>query len=60
MKTPKENLKELFKILDEVYAYIRTVGKLSFDMECCAPRDGMERAGEDMAIVAARVHKLKH
>ena len=60
MKTPKENLKELFKILDEVYAYIRTVGKLSFDMECCAPRDGMERAGEDMAIVAARVHKLTH
>lgn len=60
MNTPKENLTELFEILKEVHAYYRTLGKLSFDMECCAPKDGMDKAGEDMAIISNRVHALTH
>lgn len=60
MNTPKDNLNELFEILKEVHAYYRTLGKLSFDMECCAPKDGMEKAGEDMVIISNRVHALTH
>lgn len=60
MNTPKENLNELFEILEEIHAYYRTLGKLSFDMECCAPKDGMEKAGEDMAIISKHVYTLTH
>jgi len=56
----QEKLKRLFEILTEVEAYGRAVGKMSFDMECCAPEEGLEQAGEDMAILGKHIHELTH
>ena len=35
--TNKQRIKQLFKILDQQQVYQRSIGKLYFDMECCAP-----------------------
>ena len=58
--TNQEKLAKLFEILAEVEAYGRAVGKMSFDMECCAPEEGLEQAGEDMAILGKHIHELTH
>ena len=58
--TNKEKLERLFKLLDEIDAYQRCLGKVQFDMECCAPEEGIEQAGEDMALVGKRVFELTH
>ena len=47
--TAQQNWKTLCRILDEAEAYGRAVGKLNFDLECTAPEEGMEQAGEDTA-----------
>ena len=52
--------KKLSAILDEADAYGRALGKVSFDMQCCAPPEGMERAGADMAVLGKRLHALTH
>ena len=49
--TNRQKLKKLFARLDEIDAYGRSIGKLSFDMECCAPEEGIAEAGEDMAVL---------
>ena len=51
---------QLHKILWEAFVYRRAVGKLEFDMQCCAPKDGMEPAGADMAVLADRHFRLTH
>jgi len=57
----KDNrLKQLFSILDEVDSYGRAIGKLHFDMQCCAPPEGMEKAGEDVAVLGKHIHALTH
>ena len=58
--TNQQKLKKLFAILDEISAYGRSIGKLSFDMECCAPEEGIQPAGEDMAVLGKQIHKLTH
>ena len=58
--TNQQKWKELSKRLDEIEAYGRCLGKVSFDMECCAPEEGLERAGEDMALVGKRLFTLTH
>ena len=51
---------KLSAILDEAAAYGRALGKISFDMQCCAPPEGMEKAGADMAVLGKRLHALTH
>ena len=58
--TNTERLKKLFARLDEIDAYVRVLGKVNFDMECCAPPEGMEKAGEDMAILGRRLYAMTH
>ena len=58
--TNTERLEKLFARLDEVEAYVRAIGKVSFDMECCAPEEGIEQAGKDMALVGQQIFKLTH
>ena len=58
--TNQEKWKKLSARLDEIGAYQRTLGKLQFDMECCAPEEGMEQAGEDMSLVGKQLYKLTH
>lgn len=58
--TNEQKLKKLFSLLDEIEAYTRCLGKMNFDLECCAPEEGMEQAGADMAIVGKRLHTLTH
>lgn len=53
-------LKQLFSILSEAETYVRAIGKIEFDMQCCAPEDGMDTAGDDMAVLGSRLHKLTH
>ena len=58
--TNQQKLKKLFGILDEIQSYGHAIGKLSFDMECCAPEEGIEPAGRDMAVLGKQIHKLTH
>ena len=58
--TNQEKWKRLSTILDEAEAYGRAIGKLNFDMECCAPEEGMEQAGDDMALLGKHIHALTH
>ena len=58
--TNQEKRKALFEKLDEIEAYERCLGKVQFDMECCAPEEGLEQAGEDMAILGRRVFAMTH
>ena len=52
--------KRFSAILDEIDTYGCTLGKMEFDMQCCAPPEGMEKAGEDMAVLGKRLHALTH
>ena len=58
--TARDNWKKLSKILDEADAYDRAIGKLNFDLECTAPEEGMDQAGEDMAILGQRIFSITH
>ncbi len=58
--TNEERIKALFSRLDEIEAYGRCLGKVQFDMECCAPPEGLEQAGEDMALIGKRVYEMTH
>ena len=58
--TNQAKLNRLFKIMDEMGAYERTVNKLDFDQQCCAPEEGRAQAGEDMAVVGQMLYKLGH
>ena len=55
-----ERLSRLFARLDEIEAYTRVMGKVSFDMECCAPPEGLEKAGEDIAALGRQLFALTH
>ena len=58
--TNQQKWKKLSGLLDEIEAYGRCLGKVQFDMECCAPEEGIAPAGEDMAILGKQLHKLTH
>ena len=58
--TNQQKWKALCRRLDEIDAYERCLGKVNFDMECCAPEEGIEQAGEDMAILGKHIYKLTH
>ncbi|MBR5429337.1 MAG: hypothetical protein IK116_02290, partial [Firmicutes bacterium] len=58
--TNEQRWKKLAARLEEIEAYKRTLGKLQFDMECCAPEEGLEQAGEDMSQIGRQLHKLTH
>jgi len=58
--TNQQKLRQLFSILSEAETYVRAIGKIEFDMQCCAPEDGMDTAGDDMAVLGSRLHKLTH
>ena len=58
--TTEQKWKKLSARLEEIEAYRRTLGKLQFDMECCAPEEGLEQAGEDMSQIGRQLHKLTH
>ena len=60
MMTNEEKLRELFERLDEIEAYSRCIGKVQFDMECSAPEEGIEQAGEDMSILGKHLYTLTH
>ena len=51
---------ELSAILDESEAYGRAIGKMQFDMECCASEEGIDQAGADMAVLGRHVYELTH
>ena len=58
--TNREKWNKLSARLDEIAAYQRSIGKLQFDMACCAPEEGLEQAGEDMATLGRQLYKLTH
>ena len=58
--TNQQKWKKLSELLDEIEAYSRCLGKMQFDMECCAPEEGIAPAGEDMAILGKQLFKMTH
>ena len=58
--TNQQKWKKFAALREEIEAYYRCLGKVQFDMECCAPEEGMVQAGEDMAILSKQVYKMTH
>ena len=58
--TNQEKWEKLSARLDEIAVYQRTLGKLQYDMECCAPEEGIAPAGEDMSVLGRQLYKLTH
>ena len=58
--TNQQKWKKLAGLLEEIEVYHRCLGKMQFDMECCAPEEGIAPAGEDIAILGKQVHRLTH
>ena len=58
--TNQQKFSRLRKILDDASVYGRSIGKLNFDMQCCAPEEGMEQAGEDIAVLSKQLFRLTH
>ena len=58
--TNQQKFSRLRKILDDASVYGRSIGKLNFDMQCCAPEEGMEQAGEDIAVLSKQFFRLTH
>ena len=58
--TNQEKMKRLYEIQQEIAAYGRAIGKLSYDMSCACPPEGMEQAGKDMALLGKHVFALEH
>ncbi|MBO5557045.1 MAG: carboxypeptidase M32 [Oscillospiraceae bacterium] len=58
--TNREKWNRLSVRLEEIAAYQRAIGKLQFDRECCAPEEGLEQAGEDMAMLGRQLYRLTH
>ena len=58
--TNQQKLKQLYSILSEAEVYQRSMGKLNFDMMCCAPEEGLTQAGEDISVLGRQLHKLTH
>lgn len=58
--TNQQKIKKLFSLLEEIETYQHTLGKLEFDMQCCAPEEGIAPAGADMAVLGKQYYKLTH
>ena len=41
-----QQMHKLYQKLEQIEVYQRTLGKLQFDLECCAPPMGMAQAGQ--------------
>ena len=55
-----EKLNELKEKLKKIRLYGNIAGKLAFDMECCAPEESMESAGEQEAEIGQILHDMTH
>ncbi len=58
--TNTEKIDRLYEIYQEVEAYGRALGKLSYDMSCSCPPEGMDQAGRDMALLGKHIFALTH
>ncbi len=58
--TNPQKWKRFAALREEIEAYERCLGKVQFDMECCAPEEGLEQASEDIAILSRRLFALTH
>ena len=58
--TNQQKYKQLHKILDDAAVYARAIGKMDFDIQCCAPEEGLAQAGEDIAVLSQQYFKLTH
>ena len=58
--TNRQKLAKLFRLQEEIEAFARSLGKLNFDMECCAPKAGLSQAGADIALLGKQYYKLTH
>ena len=58
--TTQQRWQKLSDRLDEISAYERSLGKLEFDMACCAPPQGLRQAGEDMSQLGRQMYRLTH
>lgn len=58
--TNAEKIARLYEIYQEINAYGRALGKLNYDMTCACPPEGMETAGQDMALLGKQIFALSH
>ncbi len=56
----REKIARLFELIEKAEVYERAVEKLDFDVQCCAPPDGMELAASDMAELSKVPFEITH
>lgn len=58
--TNRSKINYINKTLDKVALYYRVLGKVNFDMQCIAPKKGLQRASEDVTTLSSIPFKLMH
>ncbi|MCF0143007.1 MAG: carboxypeptidase M32 [Parasporobacterium sp.] len=58
--TNKEKIARLKELIAEIKIYSHVIGKISFDMSCCAPKDGMAQAGDEMSELGKTPFRISH
>ena len=58
--TNRQRINYINKTLEKVELYYRLMGKVSFDMQCIAPKKGLQRASDDINRISSIPFKLMH
>ena len=58
--TNRTKINYINKTLDKVSLYYRVLGKVNFDMQCIAPKKGLQRASDDVNALSSIPFKLMH
>ena len=58
--TNRSKINYINKTLDKVALYYRVLGKVNVDMQCIAPKKGLQRASEDVTTLSSIPFKLMH
>ena len=58
--TNRQRINYINKTLEKVELYYRLMGKVSFDMQCIAPKKGLQRASDDINKISSIPFKLMH
>ena len=58
--TNKQRIRYINKTIEKAELYYRLMGKVSFDMQCIAPKNGLKQASEDITAVSSIPFKLMH
>ena len=60
MKENRRKINYINKTIEKAQLYYRVLGKVNFDMQCVAPKNGLRQASEDVTKLSSIPFKLMH